>query len=90
MIGTTMRTATAVSGMINAPIIPGTLAVRVSGFYQQTPGYIDNPSRNEQDINEVTQLGGRLALGWTPTTNLDVTLEAMRQEIDSELVSGDS
>lgn len=71
-------------GMINVPIIPGTLAMRVSGFYQQTPGYIDNPSRNQQDLNEVAQQGGRLALGWTPTADLEVTIEALRQEIDSD------
>ena len=71
-------------GMINVPLIPGTLAVRFSGFYQQTPGYIDNPSRNRQDINDASQQGGRFALGWTPTADLEVTLDAMRQEIDSD------
>jgi outer membrane receptor protein involved in Fe transport len=71
-------------GMVNIPIIQGTLAVRASGFYQKTPGFIDNPGRSQKDINEVSQQGGRLALGWTPTANLDVTIEAMRQEIDSD------
>lgn len=71
-------------GMLNAPLIPGVLALRVSGFYQQTPGYIDDPGRGREDINEVSQRGGRLALGWTPTADLEVTLDAMRQVIDSD------
>lgn len=71
-------------GMLNAPLIPGVLALRISAFNQQTPGYIDNPNRGQEDFNEVSQRGGRLALGWTPSADLEVTLDAMRQVIDSD------
>jgi len=70
-------------GMVNVPIIPGVLAVRASGFYQKTPGYIDNPGRGQEDINDARQSGGRLALRWTPRAAVEVTLDALHQKIDS-------
>jgi len=74
-------------GAVNIPLIQGILAVRASGFHESTPGFVDDPVRNEHGINDVRQDGGRLALGWTPTSTLVVSLEALYQRTTSD---GDS
>lgn len=71
-------------GMLNMPLIKDRLAVRVSAFRQDTGGYIDNPGRSLDNINSVLQSNGRLALSWTPTDDVEVTFDALRQEIRSE------
>jgi iron complex outermembrane recepter protein len=73
-----------VRGMVNVPIVPGTLAVRASGFYENTPGYIDDPVQGRNGINGVRQSGGRLALAWAPVSNLHVTLDALYQQVTSD------
>ena len=67
------------SGAANVPLIPGELAVRLSGFYRQDPGFIDDPGRGQTDINRALVYGGRLALGWTPADGVKVNLTALVQ-----------
>jgi len=45
---------------------------------------VDDPVRNERNINGVRQDGGRFALGWTPTTSLQVSLEALFQRTTAD------
>lgn len=71
-------------GSLNIPLIQGVLAVRASGFHESTPGYVDDPVRNERNINGVRQDGGRFALGWTPTDSLQVSLEALFQRTTAD------
>jgi outer membrane receptor protein involved in Fe transport len=71
-------------GMVNIPLIAGKLALRASAFYQDTAGFMDNPVRDEDDINDLKQRGGRFALGWTPTSDVEVTVDALLQKIDSD------
>jgi iron complex outermembrane recepter protein len=71
-------------GMINVPIIDGVLAVRGSAFYENVPGYVDDPVRDRNDINGVRQEGGRLALGWTPASNLTDQFEALFQRTTAD------
>ncbi len=71
-------------GSVNIPLIQGALAVRASGFHESTPGYVDDPVRNEHNINGVRQDGGRLALGWTPVASLQVSLEALFQRTTAD------
>jgi outer membrane receptor protein involved in Fe transport len=73
-----------VRGMVNLPLVPGTLAIRASGFYERTPGYIDNPVQKKNGINDVRQKGARIALAWTPTSNIKVTLDALYQKVASD------
>ncbi|MDP9012413.1 MAG: TonB-dependent receptor [Pseudomonadota bacterium] len=65
--------------MVNLPVIEGVLAFRGSAFYENTPGYVDDPIRSERGINGVRQEGGRLALGWTPNSELQDDLEVLVQ-----------
>lgn len=71
-------------GMVNIPIINGKLAMRASAFYETTPGYIDDPVRHARGDNAVRETGGRIAFGWTPTANLDIEIEALRQQISAD------
>jgi iron complex outermembrane receptor protein len=71
-------------GSINIPLIQDVLAVRASGFHESTPGFVDDPARNERNINAVRQDGGRLALGWSPTSNLQISLEAFFQRTTAD------
>jgi len=51
---------------VNLPLLKGTLAVRVSVFRLDNPGFIDNVFRHLTDVNTSLSEGGRLAVLWTP------------------------
>jgi iron complex outermembrane recepter protein len=70
-------------GHANIPIIADTLATSVSGFYNYTPGYINNAYSGATNTNDLRQYGGRLALFWQPASNLTVKLNAMLQTTES-------
>ena len=71
-------------GMINLPVIEGVLALRASGFYENTPGYIDDPVTRQRGINAVRQEGGRLAVGWTPISAVQDNLEVLLQRTTAD------
>jgi len=76
----------------NVPIRK-TLAVRVSGYDRQDPGYIDDIFTNQKGVNESHADGGRLSLLWLPSDNLSVKLGATYQHIRTnginEITRGD-
>ena len=67
------------SGALNVPI-GEQLAIRVSGFYRQTPGYVDNVNTGRRSVNEEQIDGGRFAALWKPTQDFTVKLGALIQE----------
>lgn len=71
-------------GVVNFPLVQGVLALRASGFHVTTPGFVDDPVINERNTNGVRQDGGRLALGWTPSAALELSLEALFQRTSSD------
>lgn len=64
---------------INAPLVEGKLALRVSYAEQSTPGWIDNTVLRRRDTNDVRQNAGRLALAWKPSETVEVMLTALTQ-----------
>jgi len=62
----------------NIPI-SDTLAVRVSGFARQDPGYIDNPVLGLRGVNEAESDGGRVSALWKPSDTLSLKLSALYQ-----------
>lgn len=70
--------------MINVPIIADTLAIRVSGFYQDNAGWIDNPALGRRNENGSLQKGARAALFWRASDRLTVKASAMLQDIKSD------
>lgn len=72
-----------VRGSVNVPVTD-TLAVLISGFTHQDPGYIDNPTLGLKGINESHSSGGRLAAVWKPTDTLSVRLGALFQQTQTD------
>lgn len=69
-------------GHVNVPIIDGKLAVRVTGFYADVPGFIDNPLLNLKDVNGGERWGGRASILFQPDDSLTVRLTASTQRDD--------
>lgn len=68
-----------VRGSANVPITDN-LAMRVSAFVREDPGYIDNPIRNLKGVNEGEAYGTRLSLLWKPLEDLSVKIAALYQD----------
>lgn len=70
-------------GVVNVPFGDGKAAVRVSGFYRDDPGFVDNLGRQQRDVNSAVSRGGRVALAYEPTDALSIDLSALVQTADS-------
>jgi len=70
-------------GMVNVPI--GSLAAfRLSGYYEGLPGYIDDPSLGEKDINRGYRDGVRAALLVNFSESLSIRLNAFGQDLHTD------
>jgi outer membrane receptor protein involved in Fe transport len=69
-------------GMINLPL-NDRIAVRATGYYEDRPGFIDDPIRNRDDINYSHVYGGRISGLANVTDTLSVRLTANLQNIRS-------
>jgi len=74
----------AAAGMVNVPIVAGSLAVSGSYSRRETPGYIDNVLTGEKDVNKAVQQGGRVALLWQPDSKFTLKLSGLWQSTDSD------
>jgi iron complex outermembrane recepter protein len=68
--------------MVNAPITDN-LAIRIVGFDQRTPGYIDTVNLGLKNDNDLRSFGGRASILYQPTNKITIRLNAMQQQIDS-------
>jgi iron complex outermembrane recepter protein len=66
----------------NIPVVEGRAGLRVSGFYREDPGYVDDTFRGIDDANSGTVKGGRLSLLVRFSDELDTTISGMIQDID--------
>ncbi|MFC7047543.1 TonB-dependent receptor [Emcibacter nanhaiensis] len=73
-----------VQGSVSVPLVKDSLGMSVSGYHSNTPGYIDNYRRGEDDINEVRQSGARVALQWNPSEKIDINLSGIVQDVDAD------
>jgi iron complex outermembrane receptor protein len=69
-------------GMVNLPL-SDTVALRIVGNDNRFPGYIDDPSRNQTQINSVERYGGRASLLWQADPDLSVRLTAQYQHLEA-------
>ncbi len=76
-----------VRGGLNIPL-SDTLALRVSGFTRDTPGYVDDVVDGRSDVNELTAQGGHVSLLWRPITPLSVKLGLLIQHTHSDGFDG--
>jgi outer membrane receptor protein involved in Fe transport len=71
------------NALVNVPL-GDTLAVRASGFYRDTGGYLDAPARGGRDVNSTKSYGGRASLLFRPTEQLSLRLFALLQKIETD------
>jgi iron complex outermembrane recepter protein len=74
-------------GMVNVPL-SDTFAIRASGYRWREGGYIDDPTRNAENINTVDTIGGRISALWEPNENFSLQVSAMLQDLEAD--SGNS
>jgi outer membrane receptor protein involved in Fe transport len=67
-------------GALNAPIVPGVFALRVSGFYADLPGFISN--RFHEGANSEKSKAGRLQGTLKITDDLTLSAMAMLQDVE--------
>lgn len=68
-----------VRGFVNAPLATDHVALRLTGFYKQIEGYVDNPLINRDDANNGHRYGGRAQLLIQATPDLSLRLAAFIQ-----------
>lgn len=73
------------AGSVAGAPVEGTLGMELAAYVIERPGYIDDPSRNAEDINSQTTTGGRFAVRYAVGENLtiDGTLYYQKTEQDS-------
>ena len=81
-----------VQGVVNLPIIPGRLALRVTGYREEDGGYLHDVNFGKGDVNEAFRSGqrGQLLLALTPQWT--ATLSELTQSInasDTQYTTGD-
>lgn len=74
-------------GAADIPIRSDVAGIRVSGFYDDREGFIDNARRGLEDQNESTRWGVRVGGVFTPSERLEVRLDGFHQETD--ITAGD-
>jgi len=68
-----------IRAVVNLPL-GDKVALRVGGFDQDVPGYIDDPLSGKSDVNEGHKHGGRASLLAAPMDDLSIRLSAATQE----------
>lgn len=69
--------------MLNAPIVPGVLAVRGVFVYRSDPGFIDNVGTHQDNVNQTLNRGGRFEATWTPSDSSTVNYLFLKQSEDT-------
>jgi iron complex outermembrane recepter protein len=80
-------TGYSVRGHVNVPL-GDTFAMRASAFTARDPGFIDNATTGQRDVNNYDSEGGRLSALWRPSDALSLKLSALIQ--DSERLGTDN
>lgn len=75
------ETGYAIRGFVNVPV-SGKAALRVTGGYNDVPGYIDNPLLGRRNINGGERWGGRASLLIEPDATFSIRLTASTQRED--------
>lgn len=68
------------NAVLNVPL-GDTLAIRASGFYRDTAGFIDAIGIPDKDVNGSRSYGGRASLLFRPSDALSIRLSALAQNI---------
>lgn len=71
------------SVVLNAPLIPDKLALRIVGFSRDDPGYMTNITLGLKDQNTSHNYGGRISLLWEPVDRLHLNFVISSQDVDT-------
>src|SRR6476469_1358308 len=69
--------------MANVPL-GDKIAVRASGYYKKTPGYVDVAGRSGKNVDDSASYGLRGSLLFKPTEDLSIRLFALAQDIRAD------
>ncbi|EQA97351.1 TonB-dependent receptor domain-containing protein [Sphingobium baderi] len=70
------------SAVLNLPILPEKIALRVVGYGVQEGGYIDDRARDRRDVNRTRIYGTRAALRVVPDEDWTIDVSGLYQRID--------
>jgi outer membrane receptor protein involved in Fe transport len=73
-----------ISATVNLPLVTDQLALRVTGFGREAPGYVDNVGTGTDNVNKSAAKGARIAVGWTANDRLTVDLVGQIENIDTD------
>lgn len=85
-----------ITAMVNVPLSPDKLAIRLVGYREDRDGWIDQARLERtsgatsifngrvEDINSTEITGGRLSVRWTPTDDLSLDVMYVKQDLDSD------
>ena len=71
-----------IKAAINAPVVPGRLALRVAGTAERLDGWIDNPATGQKNVNDQTVTTFRAKARFDPTDRLSITASYWRYKGD--------
>jgi iron complex outermembrane receptor protein len=75
-------------GMANVPLVDGKLAVRVVGYYERRPGWIDNVHFGTENVNDSENRGVRSLIGFKPDDATTLTATLLYQKSVAEDLQG--
>lgn len=81
-----------VEGVVNVPLVPDTLAMRASTFYEFDDGYFDKglgpegapPTSTLKHVGSMKYYGGQIAFRFEPLSGLAITPRIMYQRTDQD------
>ncbi len=75
-------------GMANLPLVSDKLAVRMVGYYEQRPGWIDNVHFGTKNVNDSDNRGVRTLIGFKPDYDTTLTATLLFQKSSAEDLQG--
>ena len=75
-------------GMANVPLVDDKLAVRVVGYYEKRPGWIDNVHFGTENVNDSNDRGVRSLIGFEPDDDTTLTATLLYQKSSAEDLQG--
>jgi iron complex outermembrane recepter protein len=71
-----------VRAAVNIPV-SDTFAIRASAFERHDPGYIDDLTSGQNNVNSADVYGGHLAALWRPSDDISLKVSALIQQTDA-------
>ena len=81
-------TGFALRGHVNVPIAQDVAGLRVSGFYREEAGFMDNVADGSSNINDVRAHGFTANLLVRPTDRLSIRIGGIIQDIEADAANG--